>query len=83
MIDNFQVINRNPGHWDIYARKGSIYKIRGGPGCYKLINEIDRNAKVKKFKTLNACMSFVCDVLMYELIIAEGQKPTIIEDWNI
>ena len=78
-MQNFNVIYRNYGHWDICNDKGRIYRIRGGPGRYKLYKE----GKCKLFKTVNACMAYVCDQLMYELIIAEGQKPQMIESWNV
>jgi hypothetical protein len=38
---------------------------------------------VTKFKTVGACMTFICDELMHELIVAEGQEATTIEAWNV
>jgi len=82
-MESFSVEYRNYGHWDIYNNRERIYRIRGGPGAYRVINEIDRNAATLPFKTVAACMAYICDILMYELIIAEGQKPQVIESWNI
>jgi len=83
MHKNFSVIYRNYGHWDICNDHGRIFKIRGGPGAYKVIDDIDNNAPTKPFKTIGACMAYICDELMFELIIAENQTPHIIENWNI
>lgn len=81
-MENFKVIYRNYGHWDICNNEhGRIFVIRGGPGNYRVRNEITNTST--KFKTVSACMSFICDKLMFELIVAEGQKPQIIESWNV
>lgn len=83
MMDNFSVINRNYGHWDICNEHGRIYKIRGGPGSYYVFDCINKCKIKESFNTVNACMNYICDKLMYELIITENQKPYIIEQWNI
>lgn len=82
---SFSVSYRNYGHWDIYYRNvGRIFRIRGGPGKYVVIDEREGvDNKPLPFKTVQACMSYVCDELMFELIVAEGQEPQIIESWNI
>lgn len=83
----FSVNYRNYGHWDVTNKKeGRIFRIRGGPGKYWVADE--RNSKsenkgTKEFKTVAACMSYICDELMFELIVAEGQDPIIIESWNV
>ncbi|MFW6310840.1 MAG: hypothetical protein ACOC1K_01245 [Nanoarchaeota archaeon] len=81
-MKDFQVIYRNPGHWDIIQNKNRIYKIRGGPGKYYVIPQKNYE-KIKLFNSVQSCMSFICDKLMYELIIADGQDFKIIESWNI
>ena len=83
---SFSVNRRNYGHWDICTSRGRNFAIRGGPGKYFIRDErpdIDRLKDIPKFKTLGACMTFICDILMYELIVADGQNPHIIESWNI
>ena len=83
-MQDFRVVYRNYGHWDIWQNNERIYRIRGGPGKYWISGEHSRNDdQDKEFKTLQACMTYITDLLMYELIIAEGQKPTVIEKWNV
>ena len=85
-MEGFSVIYRNYGHWDIVQRgPGRIFRIRGGPGKYRVIDEREecRGKERKIFKTVQACMGYIADELMFELIIAAGQKPQIIESWNI
>lgn len=83
-MQNFQVVYRNYGHWDIWNEKGRIYRIRGGPGKYWVSGEHEmRHDQDNKFKTVQACMSYICDQLMFELIVADGQSPTAIESWNV
>ena len=86
--NNFSVVRRNYGHWDICTKEdGRAFAIRGGPGRYYLRDERQdgspRPRATTAFKTLGACMTFVCDVLMYELIVADGQQPVVIESWNV
>ena len=83
-MQDFRVVYRNYGHWDIWQNNKRIYRIRGGPGKYWISGEHSRqDDQDKEFKTLQACMTYITDLLMYELIIAEGQKPTVIEKWNV
>ena len=84
MTPNFTVTYRNPGHWDMYTKnEGRIFRIRGGPGKYLAMNEMGKSSTVTEFKTLSACMTYICDQLMSELIVAEGQEPKKIESWNV
>lgn len=81
---NFKVVRRNPGHWDIMTEEhGRAFRIRGGPGKYLAMDGREETYLVTKFRTIGACMQFICDELMHELIVAERQKPTIIEAWNV
>ncbi len=85
MITNFSVTRRNYGHWDVYSPERRLFRVRGGPGSYAVLDERqgnDQRASIN-FKTVAACMSYICDELMYELIVAEGQSPQIIESWNV
>lgn len=80
----FSVIRRNIGHWDICTQgAGRAFRIRGGPGKYLAMDEREKPYPVTEFKTITACMAFICDAMMHELIIAEGQKPAVIEAWNV
>ena len=84
MMKNFNVVNRNYGHWDIYQDDERIFRLRGGPGNYWISGDYSRSDNQgKTFKTVQACMSYICDELMFELIIADGQEPIIIESYNI
>jgi len=81
---SFTVLRRNYGHWDICTIDGRAFAIRGGPGNYFCRDERrDRDINNKTFNTLAACMAYVCDIFMHELIVAEGQKPHVIESWNV
>jgi hypothetical protein len=83
-MQNFTVIYRNPGHWDIANNAfGRMFRIRGGPGSYRVMDERDKPYPVTEFKTVAASMAFICDELMHELIVAEGQEPKIIQSWNV
>jgi len=85
MAEDFTVIWRNPGHWDIGTLKGRAFAIRGGPGKYYIRDERpDKNrSEMREFKTVEACMAYICDELMFEHIVAKGQKPITIESWNV
>jgi len=83
MITNFLVKNRNYGHWDIISDNDRLFRIRGGPGKYQVIDERGELSGLQTFKTVSACMSYVCDELMFQLILIEGQEPNIIEKWNL
>lgn len=86
-MKGFKVYYRNPGHWDIWDDAGRIFAIRGGPGRYFVRHEGDRHKRISTpnayFKTVQACMNYICDKLMFELIVAKGQTPTVIESWNV
>lgn len=84
-MENFSVVYRNYGHWDIYQQQGRVFRIRGGPGKYRVLDEREnhRGEAPKEFKTVQACMGYICDDLMFELIVAKGQSPQIIESWNV
>lgn len=84
----FSVSYRNYGHWDVCVERSRWFAIRGGPGSYFVRDERPDgppHPREHAFtgKTLGACMAFVCDTLMYELIVAEGQEPQVIESWNV
>ena len=84
LLCGFSVVRRNYGHWDIVrSKEGSLFRIRGGPGSYSVMDERARPYPVTEFKTVGACMTFICDELMYELIVADGQTPQAIESWNV
>lgn len=83
MTQSFKVHYRNPGHWDIYTEEGRAFRIRGGPGRYLAMDERSRPCPTTEFKTIGTCMQYICDELMFEQIVAEGQKPTVIESWNV
>lgn len=84
-MNSFNVTYRNYGHWDISTReRGRVFAIRGGPGSYYIRDSRTSEHKtIDGFKTVQACMAYISDTLMFELIAAEGQEVTRIEDWNI
>ena len=86
MIQQFTVGRRNPGHWDVMTKDGRAFRIRGGPGHYVVHDEREgkgANDTRSPFKTVTACMVYICDEFMHEVIAAEGQEVTTIESWNI
>lgn len=66
-MKNFKVIYRNYGHWDILQNHERIYRIRGDIGEYCVIGERSKESEpIQHFKTVQACMSYICDDLMFE-----------------
>lgn len=65
-MKSFTVVYRNPGHWDICQNGGRIFKIRGCPGSYIVENR--ESVDVYSSRTVGACMGYICDQLMFELI---------------
>ena len=86
---NIHIYRRNPGHWDICVNeRGRVFAIRGGPGDYYVRDErrgekATNAAFAYKFASLPMAVAWAVDILMYELIVAEGQEPTKIEAWNV
>jgi hypothetical protein len=47
---------------------------------------MDERAKpypVTLFKTIGACMQYICDEMMFETVVVRGEEPTTIESWNV
>lgn len=67
MID-FSVNRRNPGHWDVFSDQGRLFCIRGSHGDHLVRDERKGRSREdnRNFRTLQACMNYICDVLMYE-----------------
>jgi hypothetical protein len=63
---SFQVVRRNPGHWDIYSRDSRHFCIRGEADRFTVWNERDPRDLPSVFRTVDACMSYVCAELMTE-----------------
>jgi hypothetical protein len=87
-LPGFSVNYRNPGHWDIGSRQhGRSFAIRGGPGRVVVRDERLRPDQGRPdslvFKTVQAAMIYITDILMFELIVVEGQEPEVIKSWNI
>lgn len=74
-MKSFNVIYRNPGHWDIYQNNNIIFKIRGKLGHYKVYNEVNKFEDIKLFKTIQASMGYITDLLMFELINEYNDLP--------
>jgi len=80
---SFTVKRRNYGHWDICKGGNRVYRIRGGPSAYRVIQEDVSPSVVTHHSTVMGCMLYICDKLMFELLYAEGQSPHVIEGWNV
>jgi len=87
MPENFSVIRRNFGHWDIVQNeKGRVFRLRGGPSQWDVIDERvgkGQNSSMQAFKDQSAAMAYICAELMHELLTVEGQEPHVMESWNI
>ena len=83
-MENFQVVYRNPSHWDIWQNSKRVYRIKGGPGNYWVSSDNSRRGEpTKTFNSVNTCTNYTCDKLMYELILAKGQRFFEIESWHV
>lgn len=84
-VSGFSVVKRNIGHWDVIVDKSRVFRVRGAPGQYIVIDERpgNRDKEPSPFKTVSGCMTFICDELMFELIRTQSQEPQVIEDWNL
>ena len=86
----FSVVRRNFGHWDIVrSAEGRLFRLRGGPGEWRIFDEraetrhTARRADSLRFRDQSAAMAWVCSELMHELLTVEGQKPYVMESWNV
>lgn len=85
MLNHFTISRRNTGHWDVNSDDGRLFRLRGGPGAWTILDERHERARGPDlvFRSPGAAMSYVCSELMHELVVAEGQEPTVIEAWNV
>jgi hypothetical protein len=86
MAQGFSVIRRNYGHWDICTKEGRLFRLRGGPGEWDVIDERvgkGQNSTMLTFREQSAAMSYICAEMMHELLTVEGQQPHVMESWNI
>lgn len=63
--ENFSVIYRNSGDWDIFCntKRRRYFKIRKGENEYCVYNEIERGM-VLEFYSMESAMKYVCSHLM-------------------
>jgi hypothetical protein len=72
-ITDFTVVNRNPGHWDIFIGNKRAFRIRGSVGKVDLIDERGVNNLPQKrlppleFNSVAGAMAWIIDELMYEV----------------
>jgi len=76
-MENFSVTHinpQNPHHWDIYTKRKvdghfppkRLFCIRGESGRFIVRDERQKfKTVIIQFKTVIACMSYICDQLMY------------------
>ena len=86
MIEGFKFARRNLGHWDVVSAEGRLFRLRGGPGQWDLIDERigkGQNSTMMAFKEQSAAATYICAELMHELLTVEGQTPAVMESWNI
>lgn len=78
MINSFRFVRRNLGHWDIVGADGRIFRLRGGPSQWDVIDERKgngQNSTMLAFKEQSAAVAYMCAEMMHELLTVEGQKP--------
>lgn len=66
---NFELVYRNPNHWDVYVRDFErVAKIRGDKNATFLITESEKTffKTDMQFPSLESCMTYVCATLMNE-----------------
>lgn len=83
---SFSVIYRNYGHWDIVnSQHDGLFRLRGGPGEWRVFDERPEymRGSTMTFKEQSAAMSYICAELMHQLLTVEGQKPYVMESWNV
>jgi hypothetical protein len=81
----FNVYRRNVGHWDVSNDTGRIFAIRGGPGKYYVCDSRPEDQRKPQFeaKTVGMCMAYICEELMFEIVVAGRQDFSVIEPWNL
>jgi hypothetical protein len=81
---SFSINRRNYGHWDFTNRdRGRLFRLRGGPGKWRAMDERAAPYPVTCFKEQSAAVAFICAELMHELLTVEGQEPYVMEAWNV
>lgn len=85
VCQGFNVYRRNVGHWDVSNSTGRIFAIRGGPGKYYVRDSRPEGQRKEDFKakTIALCMGYICEELMFEVVVAGGQEFSTIEPWNL
>ena len=86
MNEHFCISRRNFGHWDVVAKEGRLFRLRGGPGQWDVIDERvgkGQNSHHQPFKEQSAAMAYICSELMHELLTVKGQDTHAMESWNI
>lgn len=86
MVGHFCISRRNFGHWDIVSKEGRLFRLRGGPSQWDVIDERvgkGQNSTSVPFKEQSAAMAYICAELMHELLTVDGQEPHVMESWNI
>lgn len=83
--EDFSVFRQNNGHWDVVnSNEGRLFRLRGGPGEWRVFDERKNCLEnIPAFKEQSAAMAFICTELMHELLMIEGQKPYVMESWNV
>lgn len=78
--NSFKVVRRNHGHWDIIdERSCRVFRVRGAPGAYVVMNELAPPFPVVQFKTVSACMMFICEILMHEDLQLNTSNPIVVD----
>ncbi len=67
MANQFTLYRRNPYHWDVNTSLTRLFRIRGQPGNVILYDERPESPEpVRTFRSIQTCMSYICDELMGE-----------------
>ena len=69
-MDNFSVVYRNPGHWDVMSstKECQIYSIRGKPGNVTVIDFEQGSLRETTYVTVAEAMADISSKLMFEAV---------------
>ena len=68
MKEHFEIMMRNSEHWDIWADRQRLYRIRGKQGNIKLWGDNTFSDKPEReFTSVQSCMAEICAEFMTEI----------------
>lgn len=79
----FTVVRRNFGHWDFCNDNGRMFRLRGGPGRWRVSDERTLPCPPwLTFRDQGAAIAWITAELMWEPLTVDGQTAHVMEAWN-